>query len=288
MDTRIDILVVAYKNIQRFMKKNYSLISDNNIRIIIADNNNNNIKECRNDNVIYVNMGANMGYGTAVNRVLKYSKSKFVMICNDDIVFKKDFFTTIYREMEFYERGNIGLIGFNVISEKTERRGLHRQLYSIPLILFHFSIFPLILSLFSRGNGYIGGYETIHYHKSSKYVKGVSGSCFMCGRDILLGLGGFDEKFFLTYEETELFRRVLKAGYLIYYESSAIVYHKHGFSASGISLRESYRSMHVYLEKHYPKWAVISAKLYIFIWLSIRALFSKKKRNEIKYFLLKQ
>ncbi len=286
MVERIDVIVVAYKNIDFFLKENFNEISKSNINLIIVNNNEKKIVSENYEGIKCINMNYNKGYGTAVNRAMLESDSNFTIITNDDIIFSNGFFKKLITHTNYYKRNKISIIGFNVISDKTKRRGLHKIVYNPILILYHFSFIPLVLSLFVKKSGYIGALETMHYYKSSKFVKGVSGACFMVNRKNFNYVGGFDKDFFLTHEETELFRRLLKSGKTIYYQNELKVLHKHSFSASEISIKESFKSMHVFLKKHYSKIIVFFVELWVLDWLILKkVILPKGNRNEIKYFL---
>ena len=49
-------------------------------------------------------------------------------------------------------------------------------------------------------------------------VDWVVGGCFMIRRDVFTQLGGFDERFFLFFEDTDLCRRVGLAGKKVLYD----------------------------------------------------------------------
>ncbi len=286
MAERIDIIVVAYKNIDFFLEENVDEINKSNINLIIVNNNKKQVNIENYKRVKYINMESNKGYGTAVNKAMHESNSNFTIITNDDIIFLNGFFDELKTRIDYYKGKNISVIGFNVISDKTKRRGLHKIAYNPALILYHFSFIPIILSLFAKRSGYIGVLETIHYYKSSKFVKGVNGACFLVNRNDFNKVDGFDEEFFLTHEETELFRRLLKSGKTIYYQNELKVLHKHSFSASEISIKESFRSMHIFLKKHYSKIIVFFVELWVLNWLILkRIIVFKGKKYEIKYFL---
>jgi N-acetylglucosaminyl-diphospho-decaprenol L-rhamnosyltransferase len=92
----------------------------------------------------------------------------------------------------------------------------------------------------------------------------VSGACFAIGRDAFREIGGFDEDFFLYFEDADLCRRALKAGMAIRYVPQAVVPHIGGASSSEdyhFSPRHA-RSMRLYLRKWYgPAGAALAAVL---------------------------
>ncbi len=95
----------------------------------------------------------------------------------------------------------------------------------------------------------------------------VSGACFAIGREAFGELGGFDERFFMYFEDADLCRRAAAAGMPIRYVPSAVVTHIGGASSS-----EDYhfgplhaRSMRQYLGKWYgPGGSVLALLL---LWL---------------------
>lgn len=95
----------------------------------------------------------------------------------------------------------------------------------------------------------------------------VSGACFAIGREAFEELGGFDERFFMYFEDADLCRRAAAAGMPIRYVPSAVVTHIGGASSS-----EDYhfgplhaRSMRQYLGKWYGAGG--SALAILLLWL---------------------
>lgn len=54
----------------------------------------------------------------------------------------------------------------------------------------------------------------------------ATGAAFFVRKDLFLEFGGFDERFFAYHEETDLCWRLKNAGYKIFFEPEAVVYHK--------------------------------------------------------------
>ena len=61
----------------------------------------------------------------------------------------------------------------------------------------------------------------------------ASGCCVMIKREVLVKIGLFDEKYFLYYEDNDLCQRAKIAGYEIYYQPNAILWHKNAGSTGG-------------------------------------------------------
>lgn len=56
------------------------------------------------------------------------------------------------------------------------------------------------------------------------------GCAMMVKREVIEQVGRFAERFFLYYEELDWSQRIQKAGYLIYYQATALIYHKESVS----------------------------------------------------------
>lgn len=71
----------------------------------------------------------------------------------------------------------------------------------------------------------------------------ASGACMLIKREVLQKVGGFNEKYFLYYEDGDLNMRIKKAGYKILYIPKAILWHNNaGSSGSGSTLQDYYIS----------------------------------------------
>jgi GT2 family glycosyltransferase len=92
-------------------------------------------------------------------------------------------------------------------------------------------------------------------------------------RDILLGVGGYDERFFILFEDLDLSYRLRARGHSILSAEDAIVLHKGG--TPGISYREGPRypasrvllhsqNRWMFLAKNYRAWTLVAASPGIF------------------------
>jgi GT2 family glycosyltransferase len=107
----------------------------------------------------------------------------------------------------------------------------------------------------------------------STVVDWVSGACMLARRTALDQVGGFDERYFLYWEDADLCRRLRQAGWHVRYVPGASVRHHVGQSsrtAPGLANREFHRSAYRYYVTHvvpqpwHPgrafAWAILSAR----------------------------
>lgn len=70
----------------------------------------------------------------------------------------------------------------------------------------------------------------------------ASGCCFLVKREVLEKVRGYDDNYFLYYEDADLSQRIIKKGYRIMYTPKSLVWHKNAQSTggSGSSLQDYY------------------------------------------------
>jgi GT2 family glycosyltransferase len=87
----------------------------------------------------------------------------------------------------------------------------------------------------------------------SMTVDWVSGACMLVRRDALEAVGGFDERYFMYWEDADLCRRLRRHGYIIRYAPGALAVHRVGQSsrtAPSSSLRAFHDSAYLYYATH--------------------------------------
>ena len=85
----------------------------------------------------------------------------------------------------------------------------------------------------SAGDGYFragGAFKTGHGRRAGEFtasaeVFGACGAAFLIRRGLFTALGGFDERFFMVYEDVDLSYRARLAGHRCWYAADAIVRH---------------------------------------------------------------
>jgi N-acetylglucosaminyl-diphospho-decaprenol L-rhamnosyltransferase len=92
---------------------------------------------------------------------------------------------------------------------------------------------------------------------TSRLVDQVIGAFFLIRRDLFESLGGFDERFFVYYEEVDLSRRARDLGWATFFAHDARLQHVENVSAKasgGRALGYSLCSRTTYAGLHWPRW----------------------------------
>jgi GT2 family glycosyltransferase len=81
----------------------------------------------------------------------------------------------------------------------------------------------------------------------------VSGSCVLVRRDAFSAIGGFDERYFLYWEDADLCRRLRNAGWEIRFRPDAGVVHvgaRSSRTVKPLAIRAFHRSADLYYASH--------------------------------------
>jgi GT2 family glycosyltransferase len=124
------------------------------------------------------------------------------------------------------------------------------------------------------------GARTIREGDAPVRTDWLCGAALMVRSKLFRELGGFDPRFFLYFEETDLCRRAAKAGAELWAVGSAVAEHSSGASAlvAGEVLRGSrsrdhfFRSRFYYLAKHHGYFQAVSAELAELVFLAFHSL----------------
>ena len=115
----------------------------------------------------------------------------------------------------------------------------------------------------------------------SAIVDWISGACMLARREALAAVGGFDERYFLYWEDADLCRRLRGAGWTARYVPAAAVVHRVGGSSHTVphlAIRAFHESAYRYYVTHvvpqpwhpgrFVAWAILSTRSAFKQWLA--------------------
>lgn len=97
--------------------------------------------------------------------------------------------------------------------------------------------------------------------RENSSVDQVIGAFFLIRKDVFDRCGGFDERFFVYFEDVDLSLRAKRLGYSSYVLSEVSAFHKGGGCSERVKaarLFYSLRSRILYAQKHYPRMEVVA------------------------------
>jgi len=206
----------------------------------------------------------NLGFAKACNQGAKGSDADYLLMLNPDTRLFENSLSVPIKFMEKEENENVGIVGIQILNDKNEiSRNCARFPTPIGMICRSLGIdklFPKILP---------GHFMTEWDHKDSRVVDQVMGSFFLIRRKLFDELKGYDERFFVYYEDLDLALRARKKEYLSYYLAGAQVYHKGGGVTEKVKAKRMFinlQSKILFAQKHF------SNRSYIVIYLVILVL----------------
>ena len=103
-------------------------------------------------------------------------------------------------------------------------------------------------------------------YSAPRVVSWVTGASMLIRREAFDAIGGFDEGFFLYFEDIDFCLRLSNAGRRVYYDPTVTVLHRRGVSARTAPERASraYRESQIlFWNKHRGRWARRAVEFYL-------------------------
>lgn len=160
------------------------------------------------------------GYGGNHNINLRQCQTDYFVIMNSDMTVEEDAFVKLAAFMD--ANPDIGMVAPKILNEDGTIQGLNKR-YPTVFDLFARKFFPPWLQKLFRKR--LDAYEMRDVGYDHQYDSPLISGAFMFARtDLLKRLGGFDESFFLYFEDYDLCRRVQKTHRTVYWPEVAIVH----------------------------------------------------------------
>ena len=183
---------------------------------------------------------ANLGYGAAANRALAEGGAELILVSNADVRPAPGALAALAAAA--LGEQDAGMVGPVFAGERAE---YHARLTGAPTMLVRI---------------FAGGFNRrpVPVPAAGEVVEAdqPSGACFVCRRELWERLDGFDEGFFLWYEDVDLALRSRQAGARNLIVGSARASHQGGEAFERLDERrlQSLRldSLQRYIDKHHP------------------------------------
>lgn len=206
--------------------------------------------------VLYVANPVNNGMGAGVNLGFKFASGKYIFVLNPDMVLDKNCTKNL---LDFYQRQkNVGIVSPSYRLKNGKQPPLQvgtKELNPIKGII----ALSILSSVFKNNPVYNDFYIRERDYDGVTEVYAVPGGALFLSASLYKEIHGFDENFFLYFEEHDLSKRVKELGYKNYILGNAKVYHVGGIDSVNLQMTKVFaQSRFYYFKKHY---GVISAIL---------------------------
>lgn len=225
---KISIIIVNWNSGDQLHKclSSLSLEYENELfEVIVVDNNSidNSIILSNKEypfKIEYILLDKNIGFGKACNLAAKKAQGKYVLLLNPDTIMSEKVISKSYKFIE--SRNDVDILGIQLHNNGLIQRSCcrHPNFFNILWTTIGLAkIFPK----FFKGFNYLDW-----DHKQSRYVGHVIGAFYMLETKIYNELKGFDEDFFLYYEDLDLSYRAHKLNKKIYFNADLSIFHESG------------------------------------------------------------
>jgi GT2 family glycosyltransferase len=191
----------------------------------------------------------NLGYGRAANRALRGGSAELICVSNADVLPSPDALAELAAAA--VKEPTPGMVG-PAFGSETER--YHAALPGAA---------TLLIRIFAGSFGQ--GWQPTPASGEIAEVEQPSGACFVARREVWERIGGFDEGFFLWYEDVDLAKRLRDAGCRNLIVGAARVGHAGAEAFTQVDAREQQairlRSIERYLRLHHCRAALVAAPL---------------------------
>jgi N-acetylglucosaminyl-diphospho-decaprenol L-rhamnosyltransferase len=197
----------------------------------------------------------NNGFGRGCNIGIAHVATPYTIFINPDAVIEPPALRTMLEFMDEHPRA--GIVGPAIVCGDHEIQALqHTGPCPTP-----WTVLRAAIPLLRRRTDLV----TIVPGSAPMRTGWINGAALMIRSALLRELEGFDPRFFLYWEETDLCKRVLERGFEIWAHGGALAHHVVGESsrAAGprmgrVLAKHYFESRYYYLVKHYG-WAAASA-----------------------------
>lgn len=174
-----------------------------------------------------INSSTNIGFGRANNLAIAYANAPLILFLNPDTLVTDNAIQIMIDFMKNHP--SVGALSCKLKygPGQTETVGMDGEAQTLGLQWFPSPLteFVSLLFLSDKTIKIFKKYLPYKDPNQSGYVVKLAGGCFMVRMDVLKQVGCFDARFFMYSEDVDLSRRIINAGWKMYYLSEAEIIH---------------------------------------------------------------
>ena len=211
--------------------------------------------------------GTNLGYGAAANAGAAGAAAPWLLVCNTDLVWQPGALDALVAAGEAHP--GAGSLGPALLNTDGTVYPSARELPSLTQGAGH--------AVFARvwpGNPWTRAYQARQETAGDERAAGwLSGACLLLRREAFEAVGGFDDGYFMFFEDVDLGERLGRAGWTNLYVPSAKVTHVGGTSwreRPAPMIRAHHASAYRYLARRYRRWYQAPVRWVLYLGLTVR------------------
>lgn len=258
------IIIVTYNSERDIIPCIESIVQQSaveSLEIIIVDNNSADKTNLLIDNIslphlTVIRSPLNLGFSKACNLGASRSKGRFLYFCNPDSILLNDIFSLAKHHL--YQQ-NVGCVSPQILRSDGSEAAFAFCFPHSPFTL----IKAFLRDLVGHNNAYI--LQLNHFTETTIIeCDWILGAGMFVRRDVFMEVGGFDESYFLYFEDIDICKRIKQAGYKILADRNLLIKHKYFGSSSSLIKSEvmaiRIQSQLNYYKKHHGTLGYFLAK----------------------------
>ncbi len=191
----------------------------------------------------------NKGFGVACNQGAAICNADYILLLNPDA---RLFKAAIDKAISFIQQPSSELVGVVGIQLIDSQGNIQRNCARFPTpASFLCSIFGIDKIVRNKFTSYMMAEWN---HENTQPVDHVMGAFYLISSKVFQSVGGFDENFFVYFEDLDLSYRLYKQGFSSYYLADVQSFHKGGGTSDSIKSTRifySIKSRILYAYKHF-------------------------------------
>ncbi|MDO9424798.1 MAG: glycosyltransferase family 2 protein [Methylobacter sp.] len=237
-------------------------------RIIVIDNGSTDGSENAVEglpNVTLIRAGFNLGFGKACNLGAAQASTDFILFLNPDARLFADTLAGAFSFMQRPENAKVGICGVQLIDEQGHIARSCTRFPSACGFAVHATGLDRIIPK-------LGHFMSDWDHTSTRQVDQVIGAFFLLRRTVFNALHGFDETFFLYFEDLDISYRAKQMGWSSTYFAEVKAFHAGGGTSKQVKAKRLFytlRSRTLYAFKHFSP---VAATMVLLVTLFVEPL----------------
>lgn len=204
----------------------------------------------------------NLGFGAACNQGAALTKGEYLLFLNPDTCLFENSLSVSMAFMQQPENAEVGVVSIQLVDENGQIARSCARFPQVGMFVAH-----------ALGINRLPGLKHLNMHMedwghdTTATVDHVIGAFYLIRRTLFESLGGFDERFFVYFEDLDLSLRAQHAGWRTVYLADAQAFHAGGGTSQQVKshrLFYSLRSRLLYGFKHFKRsqaWVLLVVSL---------------------------
>lgn len=211
------------------------------------------------EDAVYLPTGGNIGYGPAINEAARALAARraageidadYFLVVNPDVEFTAGSIDHLITCAEASSRA--GAVGPRIEEADGSAYPSAREVPNLVTGIGHAVLYP-----FWPGNPFSKAYKAGEDLSRRREAGWLSGSCLLVRWEAFDAIGGFDERYFMYFEDIDFGDRLTRAGWENIFTPDAVIAHDQGHSAkkySAVTVPAHHNSAYRFQADRHPYW----------------------------------